>query len=82
MQATNTNAAASRAIRAEAQDMRAAAESYSNTDSPTIRALCEAAVFHASRAEDRAFHEPALASAHLGLAEAALSEAIDAEEAA
>lgn len=66
--------------RTQAAEIRASAESYSNTTSPTIRALCEAAVFHASRAADRAAHEPAFATVHLGLAAEALQAAIEAEE--
>ncbi len=81
IQAANTNHAAARALQAEASDLRAAAESYSDTTSPTIRALCEQAVFHASRAADRAGHEPAFATVHLGLAAEALQAAIEAEEA-
>lgn len=79
--ATNTNIAASRALQAEASDIRASAESYSDTTNPTIRAMCEAAVYHASRATDRAFHEPAFASVHLKLAVEALGGAIEIEEA-
>lgn len=80
IQAANTNRAASRALQAEASDIRASAESYSATTSPTIRAMCEAAVYHASRATDRAFHEPAYASVHLSMAAEALARAIQAEE--
>lgn len=67
-------------IRHAASETRATAESFSGSASPTVRALCEAAVFHASRAYDRAWHDPVFAAVHLELAEHAASGVLEAED--
>ena len=61
------------AIRTAAAEIRATAESYSQHPAASVRALCEQAVFHASRAADRAAHDREFAIEHLMLAEVAAS---------
>lgn len=65
-------------IRDAASEARATAESYSAHEAPEVRMLCEVAVFHASRAWDRAPHDRLLALAHLEALEHAVSGVLEA----
>lgn len=66
---------AARAVCDAAADIRDRAEALRHNEEPDVQALSEAAVFHASRAADRARSNPAFAKTHLRYAKTALAQA-------